>query len=123
MGCVYAVNGADEFVQAGELIIRPGQHIVIARGRVLSFSVREMQLLVFLARNPGRVIPRNDLFEQAWGTPYEHKARSIDVYVHKIRNKLAEALPQYVFIHTHHGFGYRFQVESSQDFHNSDTIR
>ena len=49
--------------------------------------------------------------------------RSVDVYVHKLRAKFADALPEWRFIHTHFGFGYRFQPELSQRFHNSATTR
>jgi DNA-binding response OmpR family regulator len=49
--------------------------------------------------------------------------RSVDVYVHKLRSKLADALPEWRFIHTHFGFGYRFQPERSHLFHNSATGR
>ena len=53
--------------------------------------------------------------------------RSVDVYVHKLRSKLADALPEWRFIHTHFGFGYRFQrgafTAFSQDGHDSVTGR
>jgi DNA-binding response OmpR family regulator len=49
--------------------------------------------------------------------------RSVDVYVHKLRTKLADALPEWGFIHTHFGFGYRFQPEPSHLFHGSSTTR
>ena len=47
----------------------------------------------------------------------------MDVYVHKLRSKLAAALPDWAFIHTHFGFGYRFQPETSQVFHRAGTSR
>jgi DNA-binding response OmpR family regulator len=47
----------------------------------------------------------------------------VDVYVHKLRAKLANALPEWQFIHTHFGFGYRFQPEPSQRFHKTATAR
>ena len=49
--------------------------------------------------------------------------RSVDVYVHKLRSKLAAALPRWSFIHTHFGFGYRFQPEPSHPFHKTGTSR
>jgi DNA-binding response OmpR family regulator len=120
---VNAVSAAEEVIQAGELVIRPAQYTVTARGRVVALSMRELALLVHLARHPGRVFARHDLYEDVWGEPYEPRDRSVDVYVHKVRIKLAEVLPEYVFIHTHHGLGYRFHPERSQDFHNSPTRR
>ena len=44
-----------------------------------------------------------------WGEPYRKSDRSVDVYVGKLRHKLDEALPGRRVIHTHFGFGYRFQ--------------
>jgi DNA-binding response OmpR family regulator len=40
-----------------------------------------------------------------------------------LRSKLALALPEWAFIHTHFGFGYRFQPEPSQLFHSPRTTR
>ena len=46
-----------------------------------------------------------------WGAPLRAQDRSVDVYVHKLRSKLARAVPECRFIHTHFGFGYRFAPE------------
>jgi DNA-binding response OmpR family regulator len=40
-----------------------------------------------------------------------YRDRSVDVWVKKLRGKLAEAAPQYRFVHTHYGFGYRLGAE------------
>jgi DNA-binding response OmpR family regulator len=110
-----------ETLAAGELVVRPGEFIAIARGEVLPLSRRELQLLATLARNPGRVISREDLFEMVWGGRLEPGDRSVDVYVHKLRTKLASRLPEWSFIHTHFGFGYRFQAERSRVENNLAT--
>jgi len=112
-----------ETLAAGELVIRPSDFVVTARGEVISLSRRELELLATLARNPGRVISREDLYEMVWGKSMESGDRSVDVYVHKIRTKLARHLPQWAFIHTHFGFGYRFQPERSHLFHKTATGR
>src|SRR4051794_25279691 len=108
-----------EFLMAGELEIRPSEHLARARGRVLSLSVRELDLLAALARREGKIVPRNELYETVWGAPLRGHDRSVDVYVHKLRIKLTDSLPEWSFIHTHFGFGYRFQPEPSQLFHRS----
>jgi DNA-binding response OmpR family regulator len=112
-----------EVLKAGELEIRPQEHLARARGRALSLSVRELELLAALARREGRIVPRDELYETVWGTPLRAQDRSVDVYVHKLRTKLAAALPEWGFIHTHFGFGYRFQPERSHLFHSSGTGR
>src|SRR5881397_1491578 len=108
-----------EVLTAGELEIRPSEHLARARGRALSLSVRELELLAALARREGRIVAREELYETVWGTPLRGQDRSVDVYVHKLRTKLATALPEWGFIHTHFGFGYRFQPEPSHPFHSS----
>lgn len=111
---------------AGDLEIRPEEHLVLARGRALSLSVRELDVLAALAERNGRIISREALYAAAWGGELRHDDRSVDVYIHKLRAKLAEALPDWTFIHTHFGFGYRFAPEpvfttSSQHGHSSVT--
>ncbi len=112
-----------EILTAGELEIRPSEHLARARGRTLSLSVRELELLAALARREGRIVAREELYETVWGSPLRGADRSVDVYVHKLRTKLAAALPEWGFIHTHFGFGYRFQPEPSHVFHRAGTRR
>jgi DNA-binding response OmpR family regulator len=118
---VNSIQGADEAIQAGELLVRPGHFTASARGEVVPLSVREFQLLVVLARNPGRIIRREDLYTEVWDAEFDKRDRSVDVYIHKLRTKLAEALPDWQFIHTHFGFGYRWFPERSQLVSNSAT--
>jgi DNA-binding response OmpR family regulator len=109
-----------EVFEAGELEVRPEQHLAIARGRVLALSVRELGLLAALARRRGRVVSREELFETVWGGELRATDRSVDVYVHKLRAKLGEAIPEQRFIHTHFGFGYRFEPEPAVGGEASD---
>jgi DNA-binding response OmpR family regulator len=91
----------------------------MAGGRVITLSVREFGLLVALVRRNGRIVSRAELYRLVWGTDLRDGDRTIDVYVHKLRVKLEQALPARAFIHTHVGFGYRFSPESSHVFHKS----
>jgi DNA-binding response OmpR family regulator len=115
--------GRGEVIKTGELEIRPSEYLVLAGGRALTLSLRELELLAALARREGRIVPREELYTTVWEAPMRADDRSVDVYVHKLRSKLAEALPEWRFIHTHFGFGYRFQPERSHVFHNSATGR
>ena len=98
-------------LRAADLEIRPDDHLALANGRALALSVRELGLLVALAEAEGRVLSREQLYEAVWGGRLRSDDRSVDVYVHKLRSKLAAALPTWRFIHTHFGFGYRFGAE------------
>ncbi len=101
----------DVVYRVADLEIRPADHLARAGGRTLNLSVRELDLLAALAERSGRVITREQLYEAVWGGTLRHDDRSVDVYVHKLRAKLAAAMPGWGFIHTHFGFGYRFAAE------------
>lgn len=96
-------------IHVGDLEIRPAEGLVLAAGRPLTLSVREFELLTAMAQRNGAVVTREELYRVAWGGPLRSTDRSVDVYVSKLRNKLERALPDRRFIHTHPGFGYRFQ--------------
>ena len=114
---------SEAILRAGQLEVRAGDGLVLAAGRAVVLSVREFQLLVALIRNKNRVVSREQLYALVWDRPLRPGDRSIDVYVHKLRVKLETALPEWRFIHTHVGFGYRFSAEGSHPFHNSPTPR
>jgi DNA-binding response OmpR family regulator len=114
------VNDA-EVLRAGALEVRPQDHLVRAGDRTVAMSVRELELLAALARQKGRVVPRAELYAEVWGGELRADDRSVDVYVHKLRTKLTDALPDWCFIHTHFGFGYRFEPEPSHAFHKTAT--
>src|SRR5215213_1555490 len=100
-----------EVYRAGDLEVRPEDHLVLGRGRALTLSVRELDVLVALVRRQERIVSRQELFDAVWGGPLRAEDRSVDVYIHKVRSKLARPLPEWRFIHTHFGFGYRFAAE------------
>jgi DNA-binding response OmpR family regulator len=112
-----------EVIKAGDLEIRPSEYLVLARGRALTLSRKELELLAALARREGRIVSREELYQTVWGAPLRADDRSVDVYVHKLRSKLALALPEWTFIHTHFGFGYRLAAEPSHAFHKTATGR
>jgi len=102
-----------EILYAGELEIRPADGLVLATGRPLTLSVREFELLVAMVRRMGTIATRQQLYEEAWGGELRAGDRSVDVYVSRLRDKLRSAVPDRSFIHTHQGFGYRFQPSHS----------
>lgn len=112
-----------EVLHAGRLEIRPDEFLALADGRRLDLTGRELALLAALARRRGRIVSREELYAVVWGRRFRKDDRSVDVYVRKLRAKLEAALPETRFIHTHFGFGYRFQPEPSQVFHTPTTAR
>jgi DNA-binding response OmpR family regulator len=105
----------DPVIDVGNLEIRPGEGFALVDGRPLRLSVREFGLLAELARNQGRVVSREALYGSVWGSSLRAGDRTIDVYVRRLRVKLAAQLPGWSFIHTHIGFGYRLQPEPTAE--------
>jgi DNA-binding response OmpR family regulator len=102
---------AMEQIEAGNLVIRPDEFLAHVDGHPLILTMRELSLLVALARRSGRVVPREELYAVVWQQPYRRCERSVDVYVAKLRQKLEEAAPDWRYIHTHFGLGYRFDAQ------------
>jgi DNA-binding response OmpR family regulator len=117
------MEAASDHLRSGDVEIRTSDGLVLVGGRVLPMSIRELRLLTALVAQEGRIVSREDLYRLAWDAPLRNGDRSVDVYVHKLRVKLEDALPGHSFIHTHFGFGYRFAPEPSHAFHKSATRR
>ncbi len=103
-----------EVLEVGPLQIVPDEHLARAEGRALMLSIRELRLLTELARRADRIVTREELFRLVWGREMRVRDRSVDVYVRKLRVKLEAALPDWSFIHTHFGLGYRLAADPRQ---------
>lgn len=128
-GLPYAVDGPDpdaqqwaartppappppeELVLPGGIIVRPAEYQVLVDGRRAGLTRREFQIFHCLARRMDRVVTRHEIYEEVWGSTMTHRDRSVDVFVRKVRQKLAAVAPETVFIHTHFGIGYRLAPE------------
>jgi DNA-binding response OmpR family regulator len=112
---VAASADSSSSLYAGELEIRLGEGLVLATGQALTLSVREFGLLAAMAQRAGAIVTRNELYAEVWGEELRPGDRSVDVYVSKLRGKLEAAMPDRRFIHTHPGFGYRFQPQPARE--------
>jgi len=95
----------------GPLEIRPAECTVLCDGRRVPLTVREFELLHVLALRPDRVVRRGELYDLVWGGTMAYRDRSVDVFVRKVRTKLAAVCADWIFIHTHFGVGYRLAPE------------
>jgi DNA-binding response OmpR family regulator len=98
-------------VVAGELEIRADQFQAFAAGRSVDLTRREFEVLQLLAQAEGKVLQREEIYQAVWGYAMAHGDRSVDVFVRKVRQKLEKASPDWSYIHTHFGVGYRFEPE------------
>ena len=99
---------------AGELEIRADQFQAYISGRSLNLTRREFELLQNLAEASGKVLEREEIYQRVWGYAMAHGDRSVDVFIRKLRSKLQKASPEWAYVHTHFGIGYRFDAEPSE---------
>jgi DNA-binding response OmpR family regulator len=98
-------------VVAGEVEIRADQFQAFCHGRSIDLTRREFELIELLANARGRVLEREEIYQRVWGYTMARGDRSVDVFVRKLRQKLEKASPDWRYIHTHFGIGYRFAPE------------
>jgi DNA-binding response OmpR family regulator len=103
--------GSDPTIQVQNLVVLPERGEVQVDGARIALTPREMEVLLVLVTNHGRVIQRAEIYDAVWGGVMPYRDRSVDVWVKKLRKKLGEGAPGYAFVHTHYGFGYRLSVE------------
>lgn len=95
----------------GRLQVRPADYMATADGTMLRLKLRELGLLAALANQPDRVVTRNALLDMVWEGDDEITSRAVDACVARLRARLAAALPDLRYIHTHARIGYRFCKE------------
>jgi len=103
----------DDSLIVGEITIRPDLYQAYAGQRSLELTAREFEILRLLSQSD-RVLRREEIYERVWGYAMAHGDRSVDVFVRKLRQKLRAASPDWSYIHTHFGVGYRFGPEPDQ---------
>ena len=102
----------EEPIASGELAIRPDRFDAYVADRAAGLSRKEYELLYQLAAAGGRVLEREDIYQRVWGYTMARGDRSVDVFVRKLRTKLEAVSPDWRYVHTHFGVGYRFAAES-----------
>ncbi len=96
----------DSPLKIREIVIHPGRHEVLVKGKSVPLTFTEFQLLHFLAKRPGWVFTRQQIVDAIKGEDYPVTDRSVDVQVVGLRKKLG-ACGEYV--ETVRGVGYRFK--------------
>ena len=95
-------------VRAGELSIDTATREVRLGERLIELSVREFDLLHFLALNADQVLPRQRILDEVWGYAFFGDENNVEVYVRYLRQKLGD--PQHLRIQTVRGVGYRLRT-------------
>ncbi len=82
---------------------------VYINGREVSLTAKEFELVLLLISNPNKVYSRDELLKEIWGATYPGDARTVDVHVRRLREKIEAHPADPEYIHTKWGVGYFFQ--------------
>lgn len=81
---------------------------VYIKGKEINLTTKEFEVLLLLLRNPNKIYSREKLLPLIWGVDYPGDARTVDVHIRRLREKIEENPSEPVYIHTKWGVGYYF---------------
>lgn len=96
----------NNIIEIGELTIDLDKFEVRVRNKVIDLTLREFEVLRYLAKQPGQVVTREILLEKVWGYEYYGDIRTVDVTVRRIREKIEKDTSAPKIIITKRGVGY-----------------
>lgn len=95
-------------ISIGEITIDLEAHTVTRLGKELVMRQKEFEILSLLMTNPGKVVTRERLFDEVWGTDWLGDTRTLDVHMSWLRAKLESDPANPIYLQTVRGVGYRF---------------
>ncbi|MGI6668270.1 MAG: response regulator YycF [Acetivibrionales bacterium] len=103
---------ATNFIQVGDLTIDVDRYEVMRGDTPIELTLREFELVKFLAMHPGQIFSRETLLEKVWGYEYFGDVRTVDVTIRRVREKLERDPSNCEYILTKRGVGYYFGKQS-----------
>ena len=99
-------NGKSQKIEVGDLSLDLDRFEVRVKGEVIDLTIREFEVLKYLANQPGQVVTREILLEKVWGYEYYGDIRTVDVTVRRIREKIEKDTSSPKILITKRGVGY-----------------
>lgn len=96
-------NNSSAKIVLGDLVIDRSSYTITKKDKEISLPKKEFELLYFLAQNPNKVYSRDELLQNIWGSDVYVLARTVDVHIRKVREKIGDD-----YITTVKGVGYKF---------------
>ncbi|WML59495.1 response regulator transcription factor [Neobacillus sp. PS2-9] len=104
-----AEKNNDELIQIGKLKIYPEKYEAYFQEELLELTLKEFELLLYLAQNKGRVLTRDQLLSAVWNYEFAGDTRIVDVHISHLREKIEEETKRPVYIKTLRGLGYKLE--------------
>ena len=96
----------ETLIKVGSLVLDLEKYEVHIDGKVINLTLREFEVLKFLAQQPGQVVTREALLERVWGYEYYGDIRTVDVTVRRIRERIEKDTSNPQILITKRGVGY-----------------
>ena len=96
----------ENIIAVGDLTLDLNKFEVKVRGEIMDLTLREFEVLKYLANQPGQVVTREVLLEKVWGYEYYGDIRTVDVTVRRIREKIEKDTSNPKILITKRGVGY-----------------
>jgi two-component system, OmpR family, response regulator RegX3 len=104
-----ATTVADELpIEASGVRVDRSRHEVTVDGRHIELPPKEFELLAMLVEYAGRVLTRNQLIDEVWGSDYVGDTKTLDVHIRRLRGRIEDDPTEPMRIRTVRGVGYRF---------------
>ena len=99
------------YIESGDLKMdKDGRRLYIC-GKEVNLTAKEFDVLELLVLNPNKVYGRDDLLNIIWGYDYPGDARTVDVHIRRLREKIEEVPSEPKYVHTKWGVGYYYAGE------------
>lgn len=95
-------------ISYGDLVINPIAHEVTLKNQPVSLTIKEFDLLLFFAHNPGKAFTRLALLDQVWGYSHDGYEHTVNSHINRLRAKIEQDSTQPYYIQTVWGVGYKF---------------
>lgn len=105
-------DGSQGDIDAGRIVINLDRYVVKRDGNAVDLTLREFELLKFLAIQPDKVFTREMLLEKVWGYEYYGDVRTVDVTIRRLREKIEDDPGVPNFVITKRGVGYYFNKDN-----------
>ncbi|MGG5254808.1 response regulator [Neobacillus sp. SM06] len=99
----------NEYLQIGDLKLSSEQFEAHFKDELLELTLKEFELLLYLAKNKGRVLTRDQLLSAVWNYDFAGDTRIVDVHISHLREKIEEDSKKPVYIKTIRGLGYKLE--------------
>lgn len=98
-----------DFITINKIKIYPEHYEAFLKDQLLELTPKEFELLLYLARNKGRVLSRDQLLSSVWNYDFAGDTRIVDVHISHLREKIEENSKKPVYIKTIRGLGYKLE--------------